>query len=533
MRILTANLFAAVQQSTGVLDTASKAPQHAIPPVGGVCAAESGSVSHAHAGRFRTLLPLLLLTVFAILIQGYHPGAEDDGIYLPAILQDLNPHLFPHNSGFFRTQTQGTIFDHVIAGSIRMTHLPVAWATLIWQFLAILLVLWGCLRIARFCFREVHAQWAGVSLVAVLLALPVTYTGLFLVDENLHPRTLATAAILAAIAAVLERRWWLAALLLAVACAFHPIMGPLGISYCVFLGYSQRRKNAEGRRTIAAMLPLAAFFHPASPVAKQALSIHDVHFLSHWTWYEWLGVVGPTILLWWFSRMARRSGSDSLERVSRSAVYFGFFQLAVALCIMLPQSLMQLRPLQPMRYLHIFYLLLVLLGGGLIGQRLLRRKVYRWAILFVPLCAGMFYAQCHLYAGTEHLELPGQSSKNPWLQAFTWIRTNTPVDAYFALDPLYLRLPGEDFHGFRALAQRSSMADVIKDSSVVTIMPQLGPEWQKQTAAEAGWQHFRKNDFDRLHREFGVNWVVVAAPAAEGLTCPYRNSAVFVCRLGP
>ncbi len=64
---------------------------------------------------------------------------------------------------------------------------------------------------------------------------------------------------------------------------------------------------------------------------------------------------------------------------------------------------------------------------------------------------------------------------NPWLQAFAWIRQNTPTDAYFALDPEYLAAPGEDYHSFRALAERSQLADAIKDTAVVTQVPELGP----------------------------------------------------------
>ena len=53
--------------------------------------------------------------------------------------------------------------------------------------------------------------------------------------------------------------------------------------------------------------------------------------------------------------------------------------------------------------------------------------------------------------------------QNAWLQAFAWIRQNTPVDGLFALDPHYMTLPGEDYHGFRALAERSVLADYEKD----------------------------------------------------------------------
>ena len=51
--------------------------------------------------------------------------------------------------------------------------------------------------------RRSARAWAAVTLVAVLLTLPVSGTGLTLTDQYLHPRALATAVILAAIVAVL------------------------------------------------------------------------------------------------------------------------------------------------------------------------------------------------------------------------------------------------------------------------------------------------------------------------------------------
>jgi hypothetical protein len=75
---------------------------------------------------FRSLIinatTLLLLAAFAILIQGYHPGLEDDAFYLAAIKKDLNPSLFPHDADFFQLQFQATIFDKLIAFSLLLTH---------------------------------------------------------------------------------------------------------------------------------------------------------------------------------------------------------------------------------------------------------------------------------------------------------------------------------------------------------------------------------------------------------------------------
>lgn len=101
----------------------------------------------------------------------------------------------------------------------------------------------------------------------------------------------------------------------------------------------------------------------------------------------------------------------------------------------------------------------------------------------------------------------------------------------FALDPYYMQLPGEDFHSFRALAERSTLADYVKDPSVSTQVPRLAVRWQKEVAAQQGWQHFQAQDFQRLKQEFGVNWVVLERPGAAGLSCPYENAALLVCRI--
>ena len=136
-----------------------------------------------------------------MLVQGYHPGLEDDAFYLAAIKMNLHPALFPHDADFFRVQFQATIFDKLIAFFIRLTHLPVGWGILLWQFASIFLILWGCWAISRRCFRQTHAQWAAVGTIALLLTLPIGGIALSLTDQYLHPRALATAAILAAIVA--------------------------------------------------------------------------------------------------------------------------------------------------------------------------------------------------------------------------------------------------------------------------------------------------------------------------------------------
>jgi hypothetical protein len=490
------------------------------------------------------LLVLALLSGLAILIQGYHPGLEDDAFYLAAIKRNLNPSLFPHDADFFRVQFQATVFDKLIAASLRWTHAPLEWGILFWQFGATLLILWGCWRISRRCFVESHAQWAAVTLVAVLLTLPVSGTGLSLTDQYLHPRALATGLILAAIVAVLDGQLVLVGVLLLAAFCVHAIMAAFGASYCLFLLWRKPARATEQQSLALAtlLLPLGWVFEPGSDAWRRAAATRPFYFVLRWHWYEWLGVVAPLALLWWFRALAKRRQEEPRQEklwketvlawVSERLVYFGVFQLAVALIMLLPARLERLRPLEPMRFLHLVYLLFVLLSGGLLGQYVLKRKILRWLLLFVPLSAGMFYAQRQMYPATPHLELPGATAnENAWVAAFRWISRNTPVDSQFAIDPHYMESPGEDYHGFRGLAERSVLADEVKDAGMVARVPSLASRWLREVDAQRRWRDFQRPDFLRLKAEFGVDWVVLQSPGVEGLPCPYRNAAVVVCRV--
>jgi hypothetical protein len=484
----------------------------------------------------KNLLLVALISLGAMLVEGYHPGVEDDAVYLSAIRYRLNPHLYPHDFRWFTLQMQASVFDRLMAAWVRITHIPVAYSELLGQCLTAFFFLWGCWALARRCFRTEAGAWAATALVGALFTMPVAGTALYIFDQHLHPRAIATALILAAILAALDGRVARATLLLAGAMLIHPIMGIFGVSYCAILwiaAWMEKRRAARlAQEEVAVAMSVVPMwiFEGTSSAWRKALDTRNYCFLGRWTWYEWLGVLGPIVILWLMARYARRTNRPVMARVAECGAVFAFVQMIAACFVLLNPSLIRLMPMQPMRYLHLVYILMAVLGGGLLGEHVLRNRIWRWAVLFVPLCLGMFVAQRALFQGTAHLELPWVESRNPWVKAFVWVRGNTPTDAYFALDPYYMQLPDEDYHSFRALAERSELADAVKDAAVATQVPELAPLWQQQTAAVAGWRHFQKSDFLLLKRETGVNWIVVRGAGVAGLACPYRNQAVAVCR---
>ncbi|GAC1432510.1 MAG: hypothetical protein NVS1B11_08590 [Terriglobales bacterium] len=475
------------------------------------------------------ILILLLLTAAAFTLQGYHPGAEDAEIYIPGVLKILHPQLFPINGEFFESHAHLTFFPNLIAASARVTHLSLGVVLLLWQLGSIFLLLLACWELSGKCFRDSRARWAGVSLIAALLTLPVAGTALYILDQYTNPRNLAAFAGIFAINSVLEKKYVQTGLWLAGAFLVHPLMPVFVLSYCALLIFM--RNNRSSSLKFGMLLPLGLSFDPPSPAFHEAIKSHSYFLLLHWGWYEWLGAIAPIALLWWFSRLARAKKLEDLNLLCRALVVYGSVYFIGALIVSIPARFENIARLQPMRSLYLLYILLVLIGGGFLSEYVLKGRIWRWIALFAPLCAGMLIAQRSLFPASSHIEWPGVTPKNEWARAFLWIRDNTPVNSIFALDPQHMRIAGEDTHGFRVIAERSMLADAIKDSGAVSMFPPLAEEWLEQVQVQSNWEQFRVEDFQRLSARYGVNWVVLQEPGVAGLECPYRNRAVLVCRL--
>ncbi|HEY6303989.1 MAG TPA: hypothetical protein VIX14_13075 [Terriglobales bacterium] len=433
------------------------------------------------------------------------------------------------------------MYPKLIAFSVRITHLPLPWAAFLWQLASIFLLLAASRRLAAALVESESfesespdaepALWGAVALMAALLTLPIAGTTLYILDQFLNPRNFAAFATLFALSEVLHRkstrRYGRAGLWLAFAAVMHPFMASFTILFCAWLVFLDRyRPRMWG---FAAALPFGITFEPPPAAYHEVALRQRSNFVLRWEWYEWLGVIGPVLLFWWFGSWARRHGMKNLELVSRAMVPFVVVAALAAIGLGIPARLEALTRLQPLRCLALCYMVLVVVSGELFGQYILQRQVWRWLVLFVPLSLGMYFAQRQVFPASAHIEWPWAKPRNQWAQAFEWIRGHTPVDALFALDPRHMELPGEDENGFRARAERSMLADLVKDKGACSMFPALSVKWAEQIADQKNFEKFGKEDFERLRRTYGVSWVVVQQPGPPGMECPYENSAVRVC----
>ena len=517
-------------------------------------------------------LALVALTAFTLLLQGYHPFAEDGGLYVAGIEYKLDPTLFPHYTVFVTEHLRFSLFAPTLADIVHLTHLPLPWVLLLTDILSIWLTFYAAHSLLQRCTSSRLAQLAGLCLLSVLWVLPIAGTSLMLMDPYVTGRSLSTPLTLLAIALALDD--WATKIALAsflgcglsllIAALFHPLMAAYGLAFVLILHLTRMRHRAlVYALLLIAALALAATLQTLAPPSSPAILAAELSryywFLSQWQWFELLGLAGPLIILTLLLLRYRNRPSapdEAAATLCRAAIAAGLIATIVALLFAHESSRAHLvARLQPLRiFLPIYAVMTLLLGATLTQLTLdarqrstsqLRRRTLASlpAITLSALAAVMFYVQRHTFPASDHLELPSLTAdnpnsnanppRNPWTRAFVWARDNTPTDALFSLDAKYVNEDGEDAQTFRAIALRSALPDFSKDGGEAAITPALAALWQPAATAQSHLYALSDAERDARLRPLGATWIVLHSTVPTHHPCPYDNGTIKVCTLLP
>jgi len=507
------------------------------------------------------------LTLLAVAVHGYHPYAEDGGLYLPEIKRLLRPEMYPQGAEFVVGHLRFSIFAPVMAGLVRWSHLRIETVLLLVHLASVWVTLFAAWLLAAQCYRSCEARCGAVALLAVWITLPIAGTSLMLMDPYVTARSFSTPFALLALVGALEfllpqeqvgsgvrsgSQWQsllLCCVALAGAAAMHPLMGAYAFGCVVVLGcVMSPRRWVQVWGTVglccAAVAMAGAVQMSGMPESEAYLRVvltRYYWFLSEWHWYEAMGLVAPLVILA-ICALGRRSldqrHRENMARagLSRMAVVSGGIAVMVALLFArLGLATHSVARLQPLRIFQVVYVVMILVVGGVLAEQVLQRSAVRWVVAFSLLAGCMVCVERQTYPESARLELQGvmrrSAPKSPWEQAFVWISRNTPQRARFALDSHYINLQGEDAQGFRAIAERSVLPDYSKDGGVVANKPALTEEWMQGEAAQAKLN--TEDDAARIKalRPLGVDWVVLDRGAETRFRCDYANAVVKVCRL--
>ena len=504
------------------------------------------------------------LTVVAALVHGYHPYAEDGGVYLPEIKRLLDPGLYPHGAEFVVGHLQYSLFAPMVAGLVRASGLSAEMVMLLVYLATFWMTLFAGWLLAARCFGSREARGGAMALLAAWMTLPIAGTSLMLMDPYVTARSVSTPFGLLALVGALEfllpqfessegemaerrRGLVLCCGALAIAGVMHPLMGAYALGSVLLLGAALSSSRVMqiwgtvglGLTAVAIAWGLQLSAAPEGEIYRRVVLTRSYWYLGEWHWYEWVGLVAPVAILLAIGLRQRRDEDAALVGMARMAAAAGAIAVAVALLFARAGMKMHLvARMQPLRIFQVVYMVMILAVGAALGEWVLRRRPIRWVAVFSLLAGVTVASERRTYPASRHLELPdalawriSAGRENQFEEAFVWVRRNTPTDAVFALDADYITKPGEDAQSFRAIAERSVLPDFSKDGGVVTNKPELAGEWLEGQAAQTGLDSEPDEERVRRLRPLGVSWVVLDRGAATEFVCMYANDAVKVCRL--
>jgi len=409
-----------------------------------------------------------VLTFVAVAVHGYHPYAEDGGVYLPEIKRLLRPELYPHGSEFVAGHLRVSMFAPLIAAVVRWTHVQLDMVLLVAHLASFWMTLFAVWLLAARCYGSWRARLGAVGLMAVWMNLPVAGTSLMLMDPYLTARSFSTPLILLALVGGLDflqmrnasrersssseqgsleragfeqgeaergkverrhakRRRGVVGLLLCggaivSAAAMHPLMAAYGFGAVLMLACvmsSSKRMRVMGTLGlcgtaigVAAAVQLAGA--PESEAYRMVELTRSYWFLSQWQWYELLGLVAPLLIL--ATIAARRQGTDRVAAarvgMARMAVGMGVTGTIVAMLFARTGLATHLvARLQPLRVFQLVYIVMIVVIGAALGDSWRRRSsilgtAIRWAVTFGVLAGIMFFVDRQTFPASDHLELP-------------------------------------------------------------------------------------------------------------------------------
>jgi hypothetical protein len=466
-----------------------------------------------------------------LLVQGYHPYADDGGIYVAGVERLAHSGLFERDAGFVLAQARFSVFAQLFA--VGAGWISLDWLLFAGYVLSLFGFVMGCAMVAKRLFAWRNEVFGAVLAGAALAGLPVAGTALSILDPYLTARSFSTPLGLFAVSACLDRHWGRCVLFTLCALLFHPLMGGYLAGFLVLLGALQgggwrpAGGLCVGGVAAAGVATWATRGWGVSEAYRAAVLSRTYFFLGAWAWFEVLGILLPLLLLGyaaWRCGLRSRVGS-----VAAACAMAGATSVACSALFVHRSGPYWLARLQPLREWHVVYLMGVLMLGGWAG-RVLFRRVWVGAAAFGALFLGMFAVSRQVYGPSNQVEWPGRAPANGWVRAFLWIRGNTPEDAVIAADPMLVFAPGEDAQNLRAISRRSVLGDY-KDGGVAAIYPPAAAQWKREWDAQQGI--VTESDAERVRRlgPLGAGWVVLPAGVRTGMVCPYRNGAAEVCRL--
>jgi hypothetical protein len=471
---------------------------------------------------------------------GYRYGISDQAFYIPAVLQKLDPTLFPRDAALIVSQGRFTIFEEIFAWLIRATGWPLPIWFVLCYAVGLLLLYAALVQLGRLFYAS---TWGVVALLfACTLKHRIIKTGVNTLEGYFQPRMLVFAIGLLAVGAVLKRRTALAWTLLLAGVIIHTTTA---LWFVVWVGVAlavedrRQRKWVIGLGVAGAIGGLALLWRgllslaPMDDAWLRAFEAKDYIFPTQWTADAWLLnlILMPGLVLGAFL-WRRRAGlllPGEAGVVTGCLTLVGLFVLALpfiaarsALVAELQVSrLFWMNDLMATLYVVWFATEAVPRGGAAAPAR---RAMAVAAVLGLLAVArgGYVLTIDHPERSLVEIDLP----PDEWIDASRWIQANTPTNAHLLADPGHAWRYG---FSLRVSAERDVLLEDVKDSAIALYGRPIAMRVNERREALGDFETMTAARALALASRYDLTYLVTEAEMP--LPEVYRNARFHVYRL--
>jgi hypothetical protein len=463
---------------------------------------------------------------------GYRYGVSDQAFYIPVVEQAIDPDLFPRDGSLIDAQGRLMMTDEIIATIARLTSIPLDTLFFAGYLLSVALIWIGLVTIGQ---RVFATPWVTVALVAAFTLrhrIPRTSANSF--EPYFHPRMLAFGLGLLAVAALLRRRTWLAATLVAATALTHVTTG---LWFSILIGVALLKLEPSFRRvaipgTAAAVIvggwaltagPLRTSMTRMDPVWLQAVASKDSLFASQWPIWAWLANLGLLAVLWWTYRRRQRTDAAGPED---EALMWGATALVAVFLMTLPLVVGGVAFPVQLQISRVFWLVDALATVYLLSLLVDRRAARAVAILLVLVSVSRG-AYIMLVERPERALFSRHLVESPWEDAMRWL-ARQPVTAHVLADPGHAWKYGTSV---RVSAARDVFLEDQKDSAIAIYSRDVAHRVVERAAALGDFTTLTPDRARALSKTYDLNYLVTEGRI--DLPIAYENSQFRIYALTP
>jgi hypothetical protein len=482
------------------------------------------------AGRWALIagFPLFVLVATAN-GAGYRYGTSDQAFYIPSVVRALDPAAFPRDASLIDSQGRLMVADEALAAIVRLTRIPPD-VLFFAAYVASLLVIW--LALTAIGRRLYPSAWLTAALAAAFTVrhqIPRTSANSF--EPYFHPRMLAFGVGAMAIAAVLQRRIWVAVAFVGLSGLVHTTTGlwfacVVGVAI-VRLDRTYRPFAAAAGVAAAAFLawaglagPLQGSFVTMDPAWASAVAAKDSLFATDWPIWAWLANLSLIVVAWFAYRVRRRTEPELSALIWGAAALVGIFLFTLPLVRAQFAFFVQLQ-IPRVFWLVDFVALLCLIG-------LARRE--RAAQILAAVLVALSVGRGIYVMAVEHPERPLMAVHLPaseWEDAMRWIKAQ-PSNSHVLADPGHAWKYGTSV---RVSAERDVFLEEVKDSAIAIYSRDVALRYNERVTAIGDFSQLAVDSAVDLAARYDLDYLV--SEAALPLPVAYRNPRFTVYSLSP